>query len=169
MNDGSAFRNTFSSANKTPKIRQDVSASEPVVDIDIEAHVRKWTLNTEQAQAFRIIAHHSLQNRPEQLRMLLAGPGGTGKSWVIDALRDFFTLRGQGRRLRLAAFTGVAARNIQGMTLHSALCLNQRSNGTSQTRTRKDLTAMWEGVDYLFIDEVSMVGCSLLLQVSQAL
>lgn len=28
---------------------------------------------------------------------------------------------------------------------------------------------MWEGVDYLFIDEVSMVECSLLLQVSQAL
>jgi hypothetical protein len=28
---------------------------------------------------------------------------------------------------------------------------------------------MWEGVDYLFIDEVSMVGCSLLLQIRKAL
>ncbi|KAJ7732243.1 hypothetical protein DFH07DRAFT_990954, partial [Mycena maculata] len=137
--------------------------------VDIEAHVRKWTLNREQAQAFRIIAHHSLQTRPEQLRMLLAGPGGTGKSRVIDALRDFFDLRGQSRRLRLAAFTGVAARNIKGMTLHSTLCLNQRSSATSQIKTRRDLTVMWEGVDYLFIDEVSMVGSSLLLQVSQAL
>ncbi|KAJ7835045.1 hypothetical protein B0H13DRAFT_1555579, partial [Mycena leptocephala] len=60
-----------------PEIRQDVPASEPVQDVDIEAHVRKWTLNREQAQAFRIIAHHILQNQPEQLRMLLAGPGGT--------------------------------------------------------------------------------------------
>jgi hypothetical protein len=28
---------------------------------------------------------------------------------------------------------------------------------------------MWEGVDYLFIDEISMVGCAFLLQISQAL
>ncbi|KAJ7127739.1 hypothetical protein C8R44DRAFT_529334, partial [Mycena epipterygia] len=83
-------------------------------------------LNKEQAHAFRIIAYHSLENKPEQLRMFLTGPGGTGKSRVIQALQDFFSLRGQSRRLRLAAYTGVAARNINGMTLHSVLCINQR-------------------------------------------
>ncbi|KAJ7194623.1 hypothetical protein C8J57DRAFT_951799, partial [Mycena rebaudengoi] len=86
-------------------------------------------LNKEQAHAFRIIAEHSLQKKPDQLRMFLAGPGGTGKSRVIDALREFFELKGQSRRFRLAAFTGVAARNIRGMTLHAALCLKQRSSG----------------------------------------
>ena len=55
------------------------------------------------------------------------------------------------------------------MTLHSVLCLNQRSKGGSQGRTRRDLIAMWEGVDYLFIDEVSMIGCSFLLKISKAL
>ncbi|KAJ7611288.1 hypothetical protein FB45DRAFT_760671, partial [Roridomyces roridus] len=112
-----------------PGIRQDIVAAEPVQYVDVEAHVQKWTLNEEQARAFRLIAYHSLQDRPDQLRMLLTGPGGTGKSRVIDALRDLFQLRGESRRLRLAAYTGVAARNISGMTLHSALCLNQRSNG----------------------------------------
>jgi hypothetical protein len=29
--------------------------------------------------------------------------------------------------------------------------------------------AMWEGVDYLFVDEVSMIGCKLLLKISEAL
>ncbi|KAJ7237773.1 hypothetical protein C8J57DRAFT_1032689, partial [Mycena rebaudengoi] len=140
-----------------------------IQDVNIEAHIRKWTLNKEQAHTFRIIAHHSLEDQPEQLRMLITGPGGTGKSRVIDALRDFFTLRGQSRRLRLAAYTGVAARKIKGMTLHAALCINQHKKASTETRTRRDLTAMWEGVDYLFIDEVSMVGCSLLLQISQAL
>jgi hypothetical protein len=154
VNDGSAFRNAFTLANDVPEIRQDVAPSELLHNVDIEAHVQKWTLNREQARAFKIIAHHSLQSQPEQLRMLLTGPGGTGKSRVIDALHDFFELRGQSRRLRLAAYTGVAARNINGMTLHAALCLNQRSNGTSQNKTRRDLTAMWEGVDYLFIGEV---------------
>jgi len=33
----------------------------------------------------------------------------------------------------------------------------------------RDLVAMWEGVDYLFIDEVSMIGCNFLLQISEAL
>lgn len=101
------------------------------------------------------------------MRMFLTGPGGTGKSRVIGALKDFFNIRGQSRRLRLAAYTGVAARNIKGMTLHSALCINQRSKASSQTRTRRDLTEMWEGVDYLFIDEVSMVGCPFLLEIAK--
>lgn len=62
INDGFAFRNAFTSANEIPRISQDVPASDPVQDVDIEAHVRKWTLNREHAHAFRIIAHHSLQN-----------------------------------------------------------------------------------------------------------
>ncbi|KAJ7729152.1 hypothetical protein B0H16DRAFT_1237284, partial [Mycena metata] len=57
------------------------------------------------------------------LRMHLGGPGGTGKSRVIDALQDFFVARGESRRFRLSSYTGVAARNISGMTLHSALML----------------------------------------------
>ncbi|KAL1689112.1 hypothetical protein GGG16DRAFT_23245, partial [Schizophyllum commune] len=82
-------------------------------------------LNVEQARAFRIIASRSLDTHEEPLRMFLGGPGGTGKSRVIHALRDFFVRKGQARRLRLTAFTGVAAKNIDGMTLHAALCLSQ--------------------------------------------
>ena len=32
-----------------------------------------------------------------------------------------------------------------------------------------ELVAAWEGVNYLFIDEVSMIGCNLLLSISQSL
>jgi hypothetical protein len=169
IDDGSAFRNAFLDLDESPEIRQDVVASEPEHHVDVEAHIAKWTLNPEQADAFRIIAHHSLESQPEQLRMFLSGPGGTGKSRVIHALQDFFSLRSQDRRFRLVAYTGVAARNINGMTLHSALCISQRSSKSAQAKTRRDLVAMWEGVDYLFIDEVSMVGCAFLLQISQAL
>jgi hypothetical protein len=169
LNDGAALRSAFAEPDEAPEIRQDIEASEPLCHVDIETHIEKWTLNPEQAAAFRIIASHSLQNQPEQLRMFLSGPGGTGKSRVIHALQDFFRLRGQERRFRLAAYTGVAARNINGMTLHSSLCISQRTSKSTQTRTRRDLIAMWEGVDYLFIDEVSMVGCAFLLQISEAL
>ena len=62
-----------------------------------------------------------------------------------------------------------AAKNISGMTLHTALCLNQKFSMGTQSKTHRDLIAMWEGVDYLFIDEVSMIGCRFLLRISKAL
>ena len=74
----------------------------------------KWTLNREQERAFKIVAQHTMVERPEQLLMYLGGPGGTGKSRVVSALRDFFEMRKEQRRFRLAAYTGVAARNIGG-------------------------------------------------------
>ncbi|KAJ6621962.1 hypothetical protein B0H10DRAFT_2015445 [Mycena sp. CBHHK59/15] len=60
--------------------------------------------------------------------MFLGGPGGTGKSRVLNALTNFFTRRSQERRFRLASYTGagVAARNVSGMTLHAALNLGQK-------------------------------------------
>lgn len=151
-----------------PTIRQDITASDRSRDVDISAIIEEYTLNEEQARAFRIVSEHSLEDKPEQLRMYLGGAGGTGKSRVINALRDFFERRNEGRRFRLASFTGVAARNISGMTLHSALNLDKRSKGNG-SKAQHDQAALWEGVDYLFIDEVSMIGCKLLLQVSEAL
>ncbi|KAH7909208.1 hypothetical protein BJ138DRAFT_1011295, partial [Hygrophoropsis aurantiaca] len=86
-------------------------------------------LNVEQARAFKIVATHSNMNRPDPLRMFIGGPGGTGKSRVINALKEYFDGRGQTRRFRLSSFMGVAARNISGTTLHAALGLGQRKNG----------------------------------------
>jgi hypothetical protein len=129
--------------------------------------VETWTLNTEQRRAFEIVARHTMRDKPEQLLMYLGGPGGTGKSRVINALRDFFSSRNETRRFRLAAYTGVAAWNIGGATLHALLQMNE--SGREMSAKAKDLTAMWDGVDYLLIDEVSMIGCEMLQKVSRAL
>ncbi|KAH7872505.1 uncharacterized protein C8R40DRAFT_1019898, partial [Lentinula edodes] len=85
-------------------------------------------MNTEQERAFRIVASHSQEKKPAPLRMYLGGPGGTGKSHVISALKNFFDQQQQTRRFRLASYTGVAAKNIAGMTLHAALSLVSNSN-----------------------------------------
>ncbi|KAJ7127589.1 hypothetical protein C8R43DRAFT_821461, partial [Mycena crocata] len=86
-------------------------------------------LNTEQQRAYSIVTKQSqddLTGSRKPLRMYLGGAGGTGKSAVIDALTEFFVSTGQERRFRLASFTGVAARNISGMTLHAALMMGDR-------------------------------------------
>ena len=141
----------------------------PEENVSIEEIVSTWTLNTEQARAFRIIALHSMESKSKPLRMYLGGPGGTGKSRVIHALTDFFKCKSQSRRLRLAAFTGVAAKNISGTTLHTALSMNLTKNKSDANKTHAALVAMWNGVDYLFVDEVSTIGCSLLADVHTAL
>jgi hypothetical protein len=170
LRDGSAFREALSEADiRLPAIQQQINAWDPDHHVDISGMINEYDMNIEQARAFRIVAEHSLERRSEPLRMYLGGAGGTGKSRVINALKDFFERRSQGRRFRLASYTGVAAKNISGMTLHAALSLNQRSKGGSQGKTLRDLVAMWEGVEYLFIDEVSMIGCNFLLQISEAL
>ncbi|KAJ7766141.1 hypothetical protein B0H16DRAFT_1238173, partial [Mycena metata] len=110
--------------------------------------IKTYGLNEEQARAFSIVAGHSLQDQPlKALRMHLGGPGGTGKSRVI----------------------GVAARNISGMTLHSALMLGDHYGTALSSKSKRDLMAMWDGVDYLFIDEISMVGCPFLHDISHQL
>ncbi|KAJ3897809.1 hypothetical protein F5879DRAFT_778115, partial [Lentinula edodes] len=85
-------------------------------------------MNSEQERAFKIVALHSQEIRPDPLRMFLGGSGGTGKSHVITALKQFFDENQQSRRFRLASYTGVAAKNIAGMTLHAALSLVSNAN-----------------------------------------
>ncbi|KAH9852989.1 hypothetical protein C2E23DRAFT_729617, partial [Lenzites betulinus] len=115
-------------SNPTPHIAN--SFFDPVVsDVDIEEHIALWNLNREQARAFRIIANHSLERDTDALRMYLGGFGGTGKSRVIQALTSYFKAKKQSRRLRLASYTGIAAKHISGVTLHAALALDKRRSG----------------------------------------
>ena len=144
-------------------------SQEPEENVTIEEITRIWTLNTEQARAFKIIASHSMKQKQKPLRMYLGGSSGTGKSRVIQALTDFFRRNSQSRRLRLAAFTGVAAKNIGGTTLHTALCMSLHKKKSDANKSHAELIAMWESVDYLFVDEVSTIGCRLLVDIHEAL
>jgi len=138
----------------------------------VDKLIAQFTLNAEQAHAFRLAAEHAMGNQEQlPLHMFIGGAGGTGKSRVIEALSCFFQIKNQTCQFHLASYTGIAARNISGMTLHTALNLGQlktmiEKNGS---RSRKELVESWEGIDYLFIDEVSMVGCSMLVDISMAL
>jgi hypothetical protein len=173
IRDGDLFRHTSNGGDDLSEgahIRREITLeTDTRHDVDIEDMIREFTLNVEQARAFRIVAEHSTSRCSEQLRMYIGGCGGTGKSRVINVLKEYFRRRNEGRRFRLASYTGVAARNISGMTLHSALSLGQRSKKTGRTKANRDLIAMWEGVDYLFVDEVSMIGTNFMLQISEAL
>ena len=90
----------------------------------------------------------------EPLRMLVAGGPGTGKSVIIDGLRDHADRCGWDieKRFRFSAPTGKAASLIGGNTLATYA-------GNSQYRPKIDkLRKYWGDAWLLVIDEVFMVG-----------
>ncbi|KAF8123676.1 hypothetical protein EV363DRAFT_1114582, partial [Boletus edulis] len=131
--------------------------------------IRDFSLNVEQKRAFKLVTEQSTLDRPSPLRMYIGGPGGTGKTRVIQAIQEYFNRVGQSRWFRVCSFMGVAARNIYGSTLHAALNLNDRKGSKMSAKARRDLITKWEGVNFLFVDEVSVVGRRLLVSIHEAL
>ena len=58
-------------------------------DVDINKTIEDWSLNDDQACAFRVISQHSLQNRPKQLRMYLGGLARSGNQESSVLLKIF--------------------------------------------------------------------------------
>lgn len=94
----------------------------------------------------------------------LRGPGGTGKSHLLKEVALY--LEGKGHTVYRTGSTGVAAENIKGMTLHSwsGIQLGDKDVATHymiiQGRGAKALRR-WRTTEFLFIDEISMVGGNL--------
>jgi hypothetical protein len=130
--------------------------------------VEKFRLNTEQERAFRIVANHASEPGSERLSMYLGGMAGTGKSQVIKALVAFFNERNESHRFMLLAPTGSAAALIDGSTYHSVLGINERTDAANAKNIAKVRTKI-DGVEYIFLDEVSMLSCHDMFQISAQL
>jgi hypothetical protein len=135
----------------------------------------EFSLNEEQKRAFHIIANHASESCPDQLKMYLGGMGGTGKTRVIKALITMFELRQENHRFIVLAPTGTAAALLNGSTYHSILGIRSTrdSDGEESLRSEnsiiKEVQERLEGVDYIFIDEISMIACHELFSISSQL
>ena len=78
--------------------------------------INKFTLNPKQTVVFRLMTENTLKRltgKPtKQVMAFIGGAGGTGKSQVINATKEFFTMVHLRHKLRLSAFTGIAANLI---------------------------------------------------------
>ena len=108
--------------------------------------------------------------------VLLSGVGGVGKSHVIQLIHSdtlkFHRLSGtielDDVAVLLTAPTGVAAFNINGMTLHSAFLLGRSKYSGYQPLGHDRLNTLRSKLSHLalvIIDEVSMVGSNMLLEI----
>lgn len=95
--------------------------------------------------------------------VLVTGPGGTGKSYLLNFLRDWMDGRG---RMDVCGATGIAAVNVGGVTLHSwaGIGLGKGSAQMLAMGIRNNPNAFGRIIktDLLAIDEISMIDAGLL-------
>jgi hypothetical protein len=124
-------------------------------------------LNAKQKRTVSMIFYHVLrhQGKPavetdDQFLLYVGGEGGTGKSWVIDAVRLGMKLLEREKEVLVIAPTGNAAKNVRGSTIHTGLDVavgSHRKRGAS-SRVR----SLWTNKTMLIIDEISMVSSKLM-------
>ena len=114
------------------------------------------TLSGKQRQAFTLITDHLFgPSYDQQLLMVVLGTAGTGKSYLINAVRHAFAVRSQSHRLRVTAPTGIAAANISGSTIYSLLSLlNENLSGSRLNVLQSTL----QHVALIVIDEYSFLS-----------
>lgn len=124
--------------------------------------------NPEMMKALDII-----QNTNESI--LLTGEAGTGKSHFIRYLKENYKKDGINKgNVVVLAPTGIAARHIEGRTIHHYFKLPPKPllDGDSSIRKFKhdpDKLEEIQNMDLLIIDEISMVDASLLDAVNTSL
>ena len=132
----------------------------------IDPIVKKFDLNKEQQRAFRIVANHACSSYSEQLKMYIGGMGGTGKTQVLKALMEFFELTNQSEKFVVVAPTGTAAALLGGSTYHYLFGFGDRPDDNVPPQLLIQLRARFEGVKYIFLDEVSMLSCHDMYRIS---
>ena len=113
----------------------------------------------------------------EPYHVFLSGPGGVGKSHVIKLVHSDMlkllklsgTFEPDDVTVLLTAPTGVAAFNINGMTLHSAFLLGRSKYSGFQSLSHDTLRTKLSCLMLLIVDEMSMVGCNMLLEIHKRL
>lgn len=149
---GNADGDVTSINKKLQKLRH-IKAKERVYE--------QFTLNDEQ----RFVTDSLLNNLEEekQLRMLVHGGPGTGKSQTIAAIQELFNELGY--QCFVSAFTGVAAENIGGCTLHHLLGINMHQSGAYNEISMNQKMRVgnkFAKCNLLIIDEISFVSASFL-------
>jgi hypothetical protein len=158
--------------------RMSVIAVEVKLEGFINEVAEEQMLNTAQLRCYhlflnglRSLARQQVVSRTSNRCMYLSGPGGTGKSRVIQAIVTLFKRIGCPEKLIVTATTGIAANIIHGSTIHS-VCHLSRGNQGDEEENRADrnrrlsLDNSWTGCEFLIIDEVSMLGSKGLNEIS---
>ena len=100
----------------------------------------------------------------EQLLMMLHGAPGTGKTFLIERLRDTTDIK-----MRITATSGIAAMSLKGSTIDRFLGLG-RSKQKKKIKSKMQVVSENLGdATLIVLDECSMLGCRKLIELDTVL
>ncbi|KAJ3518612.1 hypothetical protein NM208_g14453 [Fusarium decemcellulare] len=141
----------------------DIGQTSSFVELGHQA-AAQYKLNYLQGVALQLVCrsldkYTANPDATEQHLQYVGGPGGTGKSRIIDALRHIFAVRDQQHLLQITGSSGSAAAQIGGTTVHSACGLDtHRSSNEQLPRFSEAKKWAWKQKLVFVIDEISMLG-----------
>ena len=89
------------------------------------------------------------------LLLIITGLASSGKSYVIDALKNLLQ-----DSCKVCAYFGIVAFNVKGQTIHSLLQLPIRGKKSSDLKGQslKKLQDNMSGIKCIIVDEYSVIG-----------
>jgi ATP-dependent exoDNAse (exonuclease V) alpha subunit len=102
--------------------------------------------------------------REGQGHLFVTGRAGTGKSTLLKCLKELL-----GGETVIVAPTGLAAVNVGGQTIHSFFGLPPRLIRRDDARRRSRNARIMRELEFLIIDEVSMVRSDIMWAIDQSL
>ena len=127
-------------------------------ELKIATEMYEKYLNAEQKAIYEKF-EEAVRGRKKQMNLFVDGPGGTGKSYLLQAL--FHLARAYGKKMVNMAFSGKAATLLkQGRTIHNRFKfpLNLDAHTLSAiSRNSKDAIEILE-TDFFVIDEAPMTS-----------
>ena len=162
--------------------------SEKSVVSDTEVNSKIRSLNQKQREIFEVVNKWArdytknrssiVHNEVSPLHLFVTGSGGCGKSHLIKTIyysltKALCSKESEKPKVLLLAPTGVAAINIEGITIHSGLGIPIGHHGKSvpklSDKMRSKLRNKLSELGVITIDEISMVSNLLLLYIHQRL
>ena len=133
--------------------------------VDVQDMINR--LNEDQQRVFNkvkatIEAQVSTDAGAELFRLFVSGCGGTGKSFLIQTIRAWVQAA-TGKDVAVTAPTGIAARNVNGLTIHGILALPVEHGSTPPYRPMSDdalklVRDKLRNVTLFIVDEISLVS-----------
>ncbi|THU94377.1 hypothetical protein K435DRAFT_668615, partial [Dendrothele bispora CBS 962.96] len=136
------------------------------------AVAQKFTLNRKQTLAFLLCVTARMRERGSSpFRLIVGGPGGTGKSHIYDAIRTWYEQLDIVGELAFTAPTGTAACNIGASTAASFLCLRTewKQMINPKSVSLRKMIGRLEGIHTLVLDECFFLGCEDFYKISKHL
>ncbi len=117
----------------------------------------KYKLNKLQAISFEIFIPNTTNNQSLQY---VEGAIGIGKTKIIWSIQDYFLKTGKQEKLRVTTYIANATLLINGAMIHFLLGLLIDKHTT--TSKPNSIINIGPNIQFIIIDELSMVGCTLL-------